>query len=348
MQRTKSWKVYKPRKVEVEQNVFDGFTGPMHILSTADNGDCGADSIASVVGVERSDSNFQKMREYCRKYNPAHDIHQEFDPNDDNHFWLETEDIVIICLLLYKVFPIIYNGLWNPVPKIYKKERTVAQMRSQQHGTDQTNFLVCPFFLHQTNFYKFPSQGTKFVIIKMIKERHYQPMGVLIGNKIQTQFNRKDLPDFWLSRLQHGCFEPITEFRIESGLIDEKEMKFAKSRSRSIERISKSRSPSIERISKSRSKSIERKTKSKSEKHIFNATVFAEKIRKLKISDNLILQANWLSELMSGELNVSQDLILANEKWAKETIRNLIGQAQLYSSTATKLEKAMNTISLLD
>jgi hypothetical protein len=202
----KPWKAYSP--TGPQRDIVCEFQGSLQIIPTLEHGDCGVDSIAVVMNCPRNDTTFNMMREFCRS-NPTHDLSQEY-CETPGKFWLEVEDLVYLCTQKYDVFPIIINGNWTPSPKPLKKKRSIAQMRHRLHGVDQTNMFACPFFAQNNNLYVPPLPTQKIVIFKMIKQRHYQPLGILVEQNVKTQFIRKDIPDIWFDYLEIDCFHPIS------------------------------------------------------------------------------------------------------------------------------------------
>lgn len=216
------WVVYKPK--DFEKEAFDAFKGTVHIFTSFANGNCGTDSIATVANVESTPALFKEMRSFARK-SVLHEIKEEFDPDENENYWLDKEDVAYICLEKYGLFPIIYNGLWNPK----KKEPVIALTDKQKKGLNDAELkekldekiarrnrkltsrpnqpvLVCPEFWTGKNYYTQPKPDTKYVIIKMVGERHYQPLGVLVGDEMKTQFQQKEIPDFFLKHLKDDCF----------------------------------------------------------------------------------------------------------------------------------------------
>jgi hypothetical protein len=333
------WKTYRQRKLETENHVFEDFKGPIKILETDNDGNCGCDSIAAALDLPRTKDTFDEMREYVREF-PEHEIDHEYEMDENGNAWLEVEDIAIICTQKYNVFPIIYNGLWKPEKRVYKKERTAEQIRKQSHGTDQSNFFCCPFFISAKNYYQAPKNATtKYIIIKMIQNRHYQPLGVLMkdGLTVQTKFEKSDLPDFWQKRLEIDCFNPIKEFRLMNGFNDDDKV---------IHSPMEKKKSTLEKTKISEKKPSSKKN-SKKEEEEDSKEVEPDNKKTSFIHQNkerLVDQAKFLRQLFDGELDVSHDILVNNVEWGKKVVFDLHGLARDLNEIAEHLDLSINKI----
>ena len=209
------WTVYKMK--EFEEPLFESLPGTLMLYTSDMTGNCGPDSIAVLAQEEPTPKLFAEMRNIARS-SEMHDIENEYYGDDDDNqekFWLDKEDIVCVCIKKYNLFPIIYNSFWRPNKKEPAKKRTAAQNAKLKKNPDQP-CLICPQFVIGENLYARPKPNVKYVIIQMVKEQHYQAMGVMSDDgKLQTQFSQSELSEELLSMLESLCFANAEDFQSE-------------------------------------------------------------------------------------------------------------------------------------